>query len=296
MVSLSFSLEFTADPGAFLDLAGAHLDAHPVTANVVASVAHRAVREGVGPEPGKPWWFAVLRDRGGALVSVAMRTAPGPHYPAWIDEMPEQAAIGLARELHARGEFLGGANGALPATRVVAEETARLWSKTAVLARDSRLFELGTLLPPTGVPGRLRKVRPDEEEFAHAWHASFHAEAAEQAEGRSIDDGFEVDLGAVRRKIDSGNLWFWEVDGEVVHMTGANPPSFGVARIGPVFTPAQHRGNRYASAAVAAISQLFLDQRARVCLFTDLANPVSNKVYQRIGYRSVVDMANYLIT
>jgi predicted GNAT family acetyltransferase len=78
-------------------------------------------------------------------------------------------------------------------------------------------------------------------------------------------------------------------------MTGANPPSAGVARIGPVYTPKRFRGRGYASAAVAAVSQLILDQGARVCLFTDQANPVSNRIYQRIGYRPVVDMAQLII-
>lgn len=295
-MSLPFAFSFTDDAASFLEAATPYLEEHRVTANVVATVAHRAVRERMTPEAGKPWWFAVLTDRRGGVISVTMRTAPGPSHPAWIEPMPEDAAILLARELHDRGEFLAGANGALPAARIVAEETARLWSKTATLGRDSRLFELGTLTPPIGVPGRLRTVRPDEEELAYNWHVIFHDEAEEQAGGRSTSDRFEVDIAAIRRKINSRLLWFWEVDGEVVHMTGANAPSFGVARIGPVFTPKEHRGNRYASAAVAEISQHFLAQNARVCLFTDLANPVSNKVYLRLGYEPVVDSGNYLIS
>ena len=57
------------------------------------------------------------------------------------------------------------------------------------------------------------------------------------------------------------------------------------ARYGPVRA-------RYASAGVAAVSRMLRDQGARVCLFTDQANPTSNKVYQALGYRPVVDMAN----
>jgi predicted GNAT family acetyltransferase len=68
-----------------------------------------------------------------------------------------------------------------------------------------------------------------------------------------------------------------------------------VARIGPVFTPRERRGRGYASAAVAQVTRLVLDQGARACLFTDRANPTSNKIYAALGYRPVVDMVNVVL-
>jgi hypothetical protein len=63
-----------------------------------------------------------------------------------------------------------------------------------------------------------------------------------------------------------------------------------MVRVGPVYTPPEFRGHGYASAATAAASQQALDAGAsEVLLFTDLANPVSNSIYQRIGYRAVED-------
>jgi predicted GNAT family acetyltransferase len=70
-----------------------------------------------------------------------------------------------------------------------------------------------------------------------------------------------------------------------MHLTAANPPSLGVARIGPVFTPKPERGRGYASAAVAEVSRLIRDGGSRTCLFTDRANPTSNRIYQSPGYR-----------
>ena len=81
----------------------------------------------------------------------------------------------------------------------------------------------------------------------------------------------------------------------VVHLTGANPPAYGVARVGPVYTPAAHRGRGYASAAVAQVSRHFLERGVRVCLFTDQANPTSNRIYQALGFHPVVDMANLVL-
>jgi predicted GNAT family acetyltransferase len=101
------------------------------------------------------------------------------------------------------------------------------------------------------------------------------------------------DLDTIRRRITRGRIWIWEDEhGERVHLTGANAPAYGVARIGPVYTPPERRGRGYASAAVAGVSQAILDGGARACLFTDQANPTSNKIYEALGYRAVVDMAN----
>ena len=81
-----------------------------------------------------------------------------------------------------------------------------------------------------------------------------------------------------------------------MHLTGASPPSFGVARVGPVYTPPAQRGRGWASNAVAEISWRIQAQGVRVCLFTDQANPTSNKIYTALGYQPVADMANLVIT
>ena len=82
----------------------------------------------------------------------------------------------------------------------------------------------------------------------------------------------------------------------MVHLTAANVPAFGVVRVGPVYTPVEHRGSGFASAAVAAVSGQILADGRRPCLFTDQANPTSNRIYQAIGYEPVVDMANHEIS
>ena len=52
----------------------------------------------------------------------------------------------------------------------------------------------------------------------------------------------------------------------------------------------EHRGRGYASGCVAALSQAMLDRGKRFCaLYTDLSNPISNKIYQNVGYRPIVD-------
>lgn len=293
---MSHRLEFLDEPGAFLEAAGEYLAAAPVVSTVVTTVAERLRRQGQDPVD-FPRWCLVVRDDTGVVVGAGMRTAPFLPHPAYLLPMPDVAAVELAWVLSGRGEELGGVNGALPAVRVLAEEYAGLAGRSAWVEVHTRLFEVTEVVGPGPVAGSLRPAHAedgDDVDVALAWYRRFAAEAAEQA-GRElpVDHGGQRDRDDVLRRIDDGCVWFWVGDrGERVHLTGANPPAYGVVRIGPVFTPRQHRGHGYASAAVAAVSQRLLEDGERVCLFTDQANPTSNHIYTELGYRAVVDQAN----
>lgn len=117
-----------------------------------------------------------------------------------------------------------------------------------------------------------------------SWRAAFVVEA-----GTGFpDDDHDA---AVRRSLAHGNrLLLCEAGGEPVAHAAAARPVAGMSRIGPVYTPPEHRGRGYGSAVTAAATAVALDDGARtVVLFTDLANPVSNAIYPRVGYRAVAD-------
>jgi predicted GNAT family acetyltransferase len=226
-----------------------------------------------------------------------MRTAPFPPYPLFLLPMRDNAATGLARALHERREETLGVNGALPAVERCAAELARLGGGRVEVAQHTRLHELGDLVPPRPVPGELVAATEDDLELATDWFDAFMGDADEQAGRPRGASAHEMpDRDGMLRRIRAERLWFWvDQTGRRVHLTGANPPSFGVARIGPVYTPPDQRGRGWASNAVAEVSRRLLVQGARACLFTDQANPTSNKIYQALGYRPVVDMANFVI-
>jgi GNAT superfamily N-acetyltransferase len=289
-------LELTDDPDAFLTAAADHLAADPVVTTVIASVTRRMAAGAPAPDLPHRWW-ALARDEHDEVVGVAMRTAPFAPYPLYVLPMPDHAAIALARQLHERGEEVRGVNGALPAARVVADETARLAGGAVDVHEHLRLFELGDLVVPAAPPGRLRPATRDDAELCLAWFHDFGRAAAEQA-GRDGSHGptETFSMEEMVERIDDGIVWLWvDETGEPVHLTAANLPANGVTRVGPVYTPAEHRGRGYASRAVAEVSRQYVEQGVRCCLFTDQANPVSNHVYEQIGYRGVVDMVNLLV-
>ncbi|MDR7255314.1 putative GNAT family acetyltransferase [Nocardioides sp. BE266] len=300
----ALTLEFFASPRPFLDAAGALLEAEPVLGSVIASVSQRVEREldaGIDSwadvdAPFARWWL-VVRDGSGQVVSAVMRTATFKPYPTFALPMPDAAARALAAALHERGELLGGANGALPGAEVLARTTAELAGAELVTDKATRLWEATSVDVPPAPEGRLRQATEDDAELVLAWFTAFHEEADEQA-GRAPDphSGEHNTLDSVLVRIREGIEWLWELpDGTVAHLSGAGLPSYGVGRIGPVYTPKEHRGRGIASYVVGELTRRGLEAGTRMCLFTDQANPTSNKIYASLGYEPVIDMAEHLV-
>ncbi|MFU8875928.1 GNAT family N-acetyltransferase [Micromonospora sp. SL4-19] len=291
-------LHFCTDPGEFLAAAGDHLAADPVVSTVVTTIAHRLLSQqadGIA-QPDRTWWL-VVRDESGAVVGAGMRAAPYAPYPPFLLPMPDEAAVALAYALHERGEEVLALNGALPAVDLCAAELARLGGGRVQVSQHTRLHELGELAWPRPVPGRLEVATEHDVDLVTEWFGAFVGDADEQVGRPRGASAHEVpDRAEMLRRLRAGRLWFWvDETGERVHLTGANPPSFGVARVGPVYTPPAQRGRGWASNAVAEVSRRIQAEGARACLFTDQANPTANRIYAALGYQPVVDMANLVI-
>ncbi len=296
--SATVRLDFQTDPAAFLATTGTYLAEQPVLNTVVTTLADRAVEQQAQgqPVPERDWWLTVL-DPSGAVVGAGMRTAPFAPYPPYLLAMPDEAAVTLARAVYERGEEIRSVNGALPTIAVFAEALAGLTGGRVEVSMRTRLYELGELTPRPGVPGRLVTATEDDLDLVAAWSALFADDTDEQAGRPPGAHAHELpDRGALLHKIRKGCFWFWfDGTGTKVHMVGANPPAYGVSRVGPVYTPPAERGRGWASAAVAEVSRLILAGGSRACLVTDQANPTSNRIYTALGYRPVADMANLVL-
>ena len=150
---------------------------------------------------------------------------------------------------------------------------------------SERIFRLTEVQTPAAVPGRLRPAEPTDRALVRDWIDAFMREALEPTAPDDVDAMTDRWLAGRGR-----TLYLWE-DGEVVSLAGIGSPTPHGVRVGPVYTPPDRRGHGYASALVAGISQAALDAGRRFCfLFTDLANPTSNHIYETIGYRPVRDV------
>lgn len=201
---------------------------------------------------------------------------------------PEQADS-LAARLAALGHSLPSVGADHGTATAFAEAWQRHTGATPKL-RDTRLclYRLGTLTPPEPHPaGRGRLLGEQDLDQVMFWCGEFAKAVGE-------DVSMDADSWADTRFADK-RYTLWETpDGTPVSIAGMNPMIGGQVQVDIVYTPAHLRGRGYAGAVTAEVSRAALAAGAKdVVLFADLANPTSNALYQRLGYRPLANWAAY---
>jgi len=269
-----------ADADAFLAHAGEFLAAREAEHNLILGLSSRLQREPM--LYGEPAYFAVV-EAAGSVVGAAMRTPPHNHI---LSEIDDEAAIGPLVE-DARSAF-GSLPGVVGPKEPVAQFAAEWQAATGAEARigiEQRVFAADHVDAPRPAPGRMRDYERGDRELASRFMDAFTAEALPEPPPGSSEEFVDS-----REEDPHGGLVLWE-DGDPVSLAGFGGLTPNGIRIGPVYTPPELRGRGYASALTAELTQRLLDGDRRFCfLFTDLANPTSNSIYQRIGYRAVSDV------
>ncbi|RSN78700.1 GNAT family N-acetyltransferase [Streptomyces sp. WAC 05379] len=274
----------TQDLTAFLAHAGGFLRSRPDLHTVPLTVTETLRTNGLRAYGGEAPVFGAL-ELDGQVRAAYFRTPP---YHLNVTPLTPEEADSLAAHLVSLGQVVPG----VIAARETAEAFSAAWRRHAgargAVGQRQRLYRLGNLTVPQPVPaGRARVVGPADRDRLTRWHAEF-IEAVGHVAAR--DAGAWADS-----RISYGGVTFWEdEDGTPLAMAGVTPEVAGQVRVAPVYTPAPLRGRGYAGAVTAAVTRAVLGSGVReVLLFTDLDNPTSNGLYQRIGYRAVADFATY---
>ena len=273
-----------ADAAQFLGAAGDFLSRREAEHNLLLGICGR-LRTAPRLYGSDPYFATVSGD--GAAVGAAIRTPP---YNLILSEQVDLDAVDLlvADSARAFGD-VPGVLGPKEASRRFADGWCETRGVTARLAMEERIFRCRKAVPQGAVRGRLRKATAAERDLLVAWVTAFMAEALPNASPRPAEEAVDDYLD---RTGDLG-VYLWDDDGPVSLAGCGNPTPTGV-RIGPVYTPPELRGRGYASALTASLTQLLLNGDRKFCfLFTDLANPTSNRIYQRIGYEPVADVDEY---
>ncbi|MFJ3902230.1 GNAT family N-acetyltransferase [Streptomyces sp. NPDC090025] len=261
---------FTDDPTALPQAAHTALAADPARNTVLLTMLRGDGRRG---------WFAHER-AAGEVSGVCLVTAGGMLVLGAMDDeaarllaavTPETIPEVIPEVREVRGEAA--------AVEAYGLGSGRAWRVT----RRMRLYRLGELTPEEpGPPGGARLATAADVPLVLDWMRAFAADIGEDPDADHSAN--------VRARVDEGLLHLWEVAGEPVAMASVSRTEAGQARVSPVYTPPAHRARGYGGAVTAAVSRAARTAGAtQVLLFTDLANPTSNALYQRLGYRPVRD-------
>ena len=266
---------FSEDPAFVLKRAGAFLASQPVHHNLVLSILHARVVQG---DPGR-YWMAIQKDD---VVGVGLQSPLT--FPATLTPMQPPVAAAMADAIADAGTPLPGVNGEAATAAIFSGQWSERTKSPATPFQGNRLYEFLDAGEVPAIEGRLRQAGPEDRSLMILWTRAFQLEI-----GESDDD---TELG-VDRALAAGLLWVWDRNGDTVSMAVAREPVERVVRVSGVYTPPEKRKQSYAAAGVHALSSRLRDTGHRCILYTDLANPTSNSVYRRIGYRAVAEALRY---
>lgn len=278
----------------YLAAAGEFLAARPADNTLLLTVAETLRARGpnafgeVAPLFG--WWRSV----DGVVEAAFHLTSP---YPILVTRLPAPAmqpfadalANALADALAERDRPVSGVNASVETAEAFAAAWAGRTGAHRAVHQRQRLHRLGELNPPRPPPkGEASVATAADKDLLVEWYEAF-AREADSLGGNSA--------ALVADRMSYGGLVLWRVGGTPVSLAGTTRRVARMVRVGPVYTPPEHRGRGYAAAVTAHVSRRARDKGAReVLLFTDLANPTSNALYERLGYRPADDRLVLMFT
>ena len=224
--------------------------------------------------------FWVVRE-GEEIAACALRTSP---YNLVLAQPRDDEALAVL--VDAIDIELPGVVGATPEVDRFTEEWVARSGGTPRVAIEQGVYALREVAAVPQAPGSSREADETDYELVFDWFLAFAREAMHDDHAPSVYER------QVRQRLGSstGGFTIWEVAGAAVSMSGYGGRTPNGIRIGPVYTPPEHRGQGYATSLVAEQSARLLREGRTFCfLYTDLANPTANAIYERIGYARVCE-------
>jgi predicted GNAT family acetyltransferase len=235
-----------------------------------------------------PPYFAVVMDEN----SIALAALSTPPFGIVIAHESKIEAIDLlVKDLIISYPELPTAQGAPSVALAFATQWQQASGKTYYQRMAECTYRLEQVHPIENVPGYFRPITEEDRPIVTVWWRDFEVEAKLNPPPTNYDAVFDR---LMRFDPFLGRAYLWEDEGRPVSLAATSGPTPNGIRIGPVYTPPEYRGRGYASTCVASLSQMLRDEGRRYCfLFTDLANPTSNHIYQKIGYQPICDISLY---
>jgi hypothetical protein len=271
------------DPADFLAAAGPFLLEDEARHNLILGITG-TLRDRPATYPAFHLW---LVSDGDEVVAAALQTPPLNLVLTGKDAGVAHLADALADD---RIE-LPGVTGAVPEVDTFARRWEALANVRAAVRMRQRIYGLTRLRPVAGVSGAGREATDSDRDLLVAWVRAFADESLGNIPSPASDAERTVDL---RLHGDDGAGFILWQDEKPVSLAGWGGMTPNGIRIGPVYTPPEHRRRGYGSAVTAAVSARHLSAGRQFCfLYTDLENPTSNKIYVDIGFEPVCDSVDY---
>ncbi|KXI76992.1 acetyltransferase [Bacillus cereus] len=227
--------------------------------------------------------FMGIAKQGEEIAVVFLQTEEKKQIIVATSEITEEDIVELAKKLAEVYPNIPGLIGNKKIVQRLAEEIAVLANKKTTVAMEQGIYELKQVKKKWNGDEVFREVNIDELTLIEQWIYQF-------CEDVNLPTTKEEAKQTAHTLITNHRLFGLEVDGKLVSVAAKTRPTKNNITVNFVYTPKEERKKGYASNCVAALSQRMLDEGYKTTtLYTDLANPTSNKIYQEIGYEQIAE-------
>lgn len=231
--------------------------------------------------------FMGLVEKENRVVMGFLQTNPAQIIVATFSALDEQDLEAIALWLYQQKIQVPGLIGEVETIHSLVKAYERLAKVTYEVRMRQRIYQLTEVAPLPKVNGLFRKAVEKDTPIICRWIHEFCEEIGEVIT-------FEEAKKEATKLMKEERVFVWEVNSQPVSMACWTRPTKTNVTINLVFTPKEERKKGYATACVAHLSQHLLNQGYKsTSLYTDLANPTSNHIYQEIGYRPILDSIYY---
>ena len=230
------------------------------------------------------WFMATISDVG-AIKLIALMTPPHNVTLYATDNIIDPDAVRCLIDGLKDREVPGVMTEKNLATYFAKEYTARK-DIGFTTTMSQRIYELTAVNLDIPKVGHLRLMDETDMHFFPYWFEAFQASGVYG----STEMPVPRDAAIYRYRLAECKIYVLEDDDRPVTMAGFTRKMQSAIGVAYVYTPPYDRGRGYATSCVAQISQIALEKGFTRCvLYTDLANPTSNSIYQKIGYVPICD-------
>jgi predicted GNAT family acetyltransferase len=277
---------FEKDPKEFLKKHSSYLSAHEVEHNLIFSLCSGAEKK-ISAGQKCDIRFSTLSNDDGLVVAAVQ----SPPHNLVLSRASQPDIEALAEKLAAEKQTFPGIVGPSDVAASFANRWTSITGDRAVEYMDQIIYSLKDVLMPPPVEGVFRFAKPEEAPLIAEWIAAFAVQTLPKTEHLTPENAKKT----AEERIRDGRIAIWAVEGKPVAQAGISGTD-KIARIGMVYTPPGQRGQGYASAIVAHLSQHMLEKGCKMCcLYADARNPVSNSIYRKIGYEFVSRSSLYVL-
>lgn len=248
--------------------------------NLMAGNYRDAVKYGIDEN----WMLARVTNNGKTELIMLLRKPWKLLLYSPTDNNSDELYEFAAQEIYKINPNLNGVNTEKEIAQKFAKSYCKIANKECKLKHKMRILLLENLAEPNLRDDVIfRKAELKDKDTLIEFTKEFHKEALNE----------EISYDVLEEKFYSNlekGYFVLEKDGKIVAQTVSTRELLKGKSVSGVYTPKEERCKGYAYNLIYRVSKYFLDNGAEYCvLFTDDTNPISNHVYEKIGYVRKVD-------